>query len=131
MDGLKALTQDERRVAREKLGELFKAKDGKIANKHALAGIKAARDNELIQAEFEQLEWAELEAIMGADVMKQRFVDQDGDGKVTMRDVWLKLDTNQDSTITPDEFIAECLGEAFCTEAEALEAYDILRDQNE
>jgi hypothetical protein len=27
--------------------------------------------------------------------------------------------------------MAECLGEAFCTHEEAMEAYDILRDQNE
>ena len=53
---------------------------------------------ELNQTEFESLQWSELEAIVGADIMKQRF--KDAEGGITMHDVWLKLDIDTNSTIT-------------------------------
>eukprot|EP00037_Helgoeca_nana_P006215 m.57546 g.57546 ORF g.57546 m.57546 type:complete len:275 (-) comp17105_c0_seq1:94-918(-) len=129
--GFPEFNQEERKVARDQLIALFKSKDGKSSQANAHNGIKEARDNELSQAEFETIEWSEIESIIGTGIMNHRFKDLDGDNKITMRDVWLKLDSNQDSTVTPDEFMAECLGEAFCTHEEAMEAYDILRDQNE
>jgi hypothetical protein len=74
--------------------------------------------------------------------------------------VWMKLDTNSDSTLTvrrpsllctrggqnnfgsylislapgylqPEEFLAECLDESYCSMAEAMEAYEIIRDQHD
>jgi hypothetical protein len=57
---------------------------------------------ELTQAEFEKIQWSQLEEIMGRDILAKRFIDKEETGKVTvtMRDVWRKLDINQESTIT-------------------------------
>lgn len=86
-----------------------------------------ARANEVSRAEFKKLNWADLEKIMGKDIMRERFPDAGNN----LDAAWLLLDTNKDSSITPEEFFHECLNETYCSHVEAMEAYDILRDQNE
>eukprot|EP00035_Acanthoeca_spectabilis_P034905 m.31493 g.31493 ORF g.31493 m.31493 type:complete len:259 (+) comp6936_c0_seq2:233-1009(+) len=117
--------QAKREAAKKELHTLFK---GVASNKVAkIVDIAEARQHEVTRSEFCKLNWADLERVMGKGVMADRFLEAAGN----LDAVWLALDTNQNSTVTPEEFLAECLDEPYCSYAEALEAYEILRDQNE
>eukprot|EP00041_Stephanoeca_diplocostata_P012228 m.204034 g.204034 ORF g.204034 m.204034 type:complete len:305 (+) comp18869_c0_seq3:238-1152(+) len=120
-------SQEEREELKVKIQALFESIDG--SGPPRKGEQRSYRDGEIDRDEFRQLRWEQIEEILGEEVMRKRFIDVNNDGKLDMEDVWLQLDTNEDSKITPLEFLHECLGEAFVYPEDAKEAYDVYRDQ--
>ena len=70
---------------------------------------QSAAGTKVSKADFKaKCTWDAFKNILGATYM-ERFQDLDGDGDVDMDDVWIQLDTNNDGSLSIDEFVFSLL----------------------